>query len=31
MVLKPFKSHQLFDGVARNFSYTQACKITPFL
>jgi len=21
----------VFDGVARNFSYTQACKVTPFL
>jgi len=29
MVLKRVKLHQFFDGVVRNFSYTQACKITP--
>jgi len=26
MVSKRLKLHQFFDGVARNFSYTQACK-----
>jgi len=28
MVLKRLKLHHFFDGVARKFSYTQACKIT---
>jgi len=31
MVLKRLKLHQSFDAVARNFSYMEACKITPFL
>jgi len=31
MVLKGLKLHQFFDGVARNFSYTKACQVTPFL
>jgi len=31
MVLERLKLHQFFDSVARNFSFTQACKITPFL
>jgi len=30
MGLKRLKLYQFFDGVARNFSYTQGCKITPF-
>jgi len=31
MGLKRLKLHQFFDGVARNFSYTAACKIIPVL
>jgi len=31
MGLKRLKLQQFFDGVTRNFSYTQACKITPVL
>jgi len=31
MVVKRLKLHQFFDYVARKFSCTQACKITPFL
>jgi len=30
MVLKRLKLHQFFDGVARNFFYTQGWKFTPY-